>query len=323
METDENDDKKSEKPRAEGPAEDPAEDLVEDLVEALDGATLARAFDFTDEKRRALHGLRGILAGVVADRRLNEKELLYLDVWLKSQQFLSGDQEVVRLLRFVGKVLETGRISGEQLEETRSSIESFLGVARQPEQALGQISELYGFLTGVASDGVLNDSEIRALSDWLERHLEIQDRWPASVILNRVRDVLEDGLITEDEREDLMDTLQRITGGDSRLSDLEVQESIAVWEDPIDSLCLGDATFCLTGNFVSGNREAVENLLRLRGADISPGINRTVDYLVIGTLASRDWLYTAHGRKIEKVLLLRLEGSDIRILTERSLFRHL
>jgi hypothetical protein len=35
------------------------------------------------KKEKALNRLRGILARVVADEELNEKELLFLDAWLK------------------------------------------------------------------------------------------------------------------------------------------------------------------------------------------------------------------------------------------------
>jgi hypothetical protein len=48
-----------------------------------------------------------------------------------------------------------------------------------------------------------------------------------------------------------------------------------------------------------------------------------VDYLEIGTLASRDWVHTAHGRKIEKALLLKRKGVDITCGTERILLRFL
>ena len=64
-------------------------------------------------------------------------------------------------------------------------------------------------------------------------------------------------------------------------------------------------------------------MLKLRGASISTNVNKTVDFLIIGTLASRDWLYTSHGRKIEKALLLKREGSGISVITERTLLRFL
>ena len=67
----------------------------------------------------------------------------------------------------------------------------------------------------------------------------------------------------------------------------------------------------------------METTLRCHGAQTQPSVNSSVDYLVIGTLASPDWLYTSHGRKIEKALLLKRKGSAIKVLTERSMLRFL
>ena len=63
-------------------------------------------------------------------------------------------------------------------------------------------------------------------------------------------------------------------------------------------------------------------MLRCLGAETNSSVNKSVDYLVIGTLASRDWLYTSHGRKIEKALLIKREGCDIKVITERTLLKY-
>ncbi|MDG1025074.1 MAG: BRCT domain-containing protein [Gammaproteobacteria bacterium] len=77
--------------------------------------------------------------------------------------------------------------------------------------------------------------------------------------------------------------------------------------------------FCLTGDFVTGDRNSVNTMLRCLGAETKSSVNKSVDYLVIGTLASRDWLYTSHGRKIVKALLIKREGCDIKVIAERTL----
>ena len=78
--------------------------------------------------------------------------------------------------------------------------------------------------------------------------------------------------------------------------------------------------------FVDGVEQATNNYSLgtydgIQGAETSSSVNKNVDYLVIGTLASSDWLYTSHGRKIEKALLLKREGNDILIITERTLLK--
>ena len=298
--------------------------IAMDPNQRLDSAPLTEAFSFSKEKQRALYGLRGILSGVVADQKLNEKEFLFLDVWLQSQQFLAGDGEVLQILTKVGEILEDGQINPEELQEMRDLLNTFL--ARTEEDHPGnsdQINELMGFLTGIASDGVLNDSEVSALDSWLNSHNSVRLIWPASVIIDRLNIILDDGVISEEERNDLLQTLRRITSSAVNPTGISYEASTEVWEDEVDSVEIEGKVFCLTGDFVSGDRSAVETMLRLKGAQLSPNVNKQVKYLVIGTLASRDWLYTSHGRKIEKALLLKRANVAISVITERTLLRYL
>ncbi len=290
------------------------------LTKDFDSQSLSQAFSFTREKEKSLYGLKGILAGVVADEKLNERELLFLDAWLQSQDALKDHEDVLDILTQVGEVLQDGVITAEELVHMQQKIEAIVEAGKDdPVEGIGRADELVGFLTGVASDGVLNDQEVEALSDWLHRNESIRDKWPASAILYRLNVVLEDGVITEEERQDLMKTVRQITGTNPEPSDAAFEASTEVWEDQVDDLKVTGSTFCLSGEFVSGDRNTVDTNLRLMGAETSPNVSKDVDYLVIGTLASRDWLYTSHGRKIEKALLLKRKGVNITVITERTL----
>lgn len=291
-----------------------------DIEKQLNSASLSEAFNFTREKNEAMHGLKGILIGIVADRQLNEKELLFLDAWLQSQKYLSDDKDVVSILTRVGDILENGHISPGELEKMQAQIEEIASERATPiSDRVGQLDELIGFVTGIASDGVLNDDEIHALSTWLQGNVSIHNMWPASIIVDRVSGVLAGGKIRDEERAELLAVINRITGGSTKVV-FEVASE--VWEDPIDRLEFAGKTYSLTGDFVNGNRDAIESFLHGLGAKTHSNVNRDVDYLVIGTLASHDWLYGTHGRKIEKALLLKREGENIKILTERTLLKH-
>lgn len=294
------------------------------ITKDIDSQALTQAFSFERQKEKAMHGLQGILAGVVADQRLNEKELLFLDAWLQSQEALRDHEDVVTILSRVGEVLEDGKITSDELLSMQRSIEEIVAANNEdPVEGLGRADELVGFLTGVASDGILNDQEVEALSAWLNGNESIRDKWPASVIVNRLNNILEDGIITEEEREDLMTTVHQITGTETTAEDVSYEASTEVWEDTVEEVQLSGSVFCLSGEFVSGDRNTVDTTLRLRGAQTSPNVNKDVNYLVIGTLASRDWLYTSHGRKIEKALLLKRKDVPISIITERTLLKFL
>ncbi len=292
------------------------------ITKDIDSQPLIEAFSFAKEKLKAIHGLRGILTGVVADKRLNEKEFLFLDVWLKSQQYLAEDPDVVDILRQVGAILEASQISAEALAGMQDHIEQFISSKDTGEPDLvGRIDELLGFLAGLAADGILNDMEISALSAWLENNAEVKDKWPASAIVSRLESILEDGIVTEGERTDLLNTVNQFIGPEFDSSDITIQASTAVWEDQIEVLNFEGSTFCLTGDFVSGDRDSVDTMLKCKGGTTQPNVNKDVDFLVIGTLASRNWLYTSHGRKIEKALLLKREGVQVTIITERTLLK--
>ncbi|HAU24211.1 MAG TPA: hypothetical protein DCX09_05975 [Gammaproteobacteria bacterium] len=53
------------------------------IMKEVENQSLTEAFGFAHQKEKALNRLRGILARIVADEELNEKELLFLDGWLK------------------------------------------------------------------------------------------------------------------------------------------------------------------------------------------------------------------------------------------------
>lgn len=289
-----------------------------ELNTEIDSAPLSEAFSFTREKKKAMHGLKGILTGIVADKRLNELEFLFLDTWLKSQQYLNEDKDVLNILRQVGDILEDGQISRAELDQMQQRIAAIASERETMADSVGRMDELIGFITGVASDGVLNDDEIIALSDWLLQNSAIQDIWPATLISDRLAVILDAGTIEEKQRADLLAVINRITGEGQVV---QYQASTEMWEDRIEALEFAGATFCLTGEFVSGDRDAVDALLKRLGANTSSSVHRGVDYLVIGTLAGRDWLYTSHGRKIEKALLLKREGDPITVITERTLIK--
>jgi NAD-dependent DNA ligase len=298
------------------------QDFLVNLKQAFDSEAYNQAFSFSVEKQRAMHGLNGILAGVSADKLLDQKELLFLDSWLKSQQFLASDPDVIEILSQVADIFSNGLISAKKLGLLEQGINQLIfNNSNQLTAEIAMAEELMGLLSKVAADGVLSDQQMKFLSIWLESNAVVRDVWPAGVIISRLANVMEDGFITEEERKDLLQTVARLTGAEADETGPNQDASTEIWEDDVESVKVLDSTFCLTGDFVSGDRNAVDTMLRCMGAQISSTVNRAVDYLVIGSLASSNWLYTPHGYKLEKALLLKRESTPIVIITERTLLK--
>lgn len=280
-------------------------------------------FNYSRNVERAAYCLKGILEGVAADGRLNEQELLFLDVWLRSEEHLKKDGDVVDLLDLIGEVIQDGVITENELTEVHSLIDDIINYKQLDVADYScQINELLGLLSGIAADDKIQELEVAGLQTWLSKNPEIKDVWPANVILERLDIIFKDNFISEDEKTDLLETIKQITG--VRFSESGIAHGVATefFEDFVDVVEHDGACFCFSGTFVSGTRSAIEQRAQARGASVKNNVTKSVDYLVIGTLASRDWKFTNHGRKIEQALKLKMAGHPITIITERTWIRY-
>ena len=177
---------------------------------------------------------------------------------------------------------------------------------------------LLGINAGILADGELNNQEIRYLENWLCDNMAIASTWPGEVIYSRIKTIFADNKITEDEREHLKQTLSDLIGGTLQETGAASGASTSLPVDDIDSFEIKDNIFCFTGNFLYGTRNACELAITERGGKAIPRIRKDLDYLVIGTMASRDWANTSHGRKIEKAIEYKKDNCPIYIIEEKQ-----
>jgi len=184
---------------------------------------------------------------------------------------------------------------------------------------------LLGICTGLIADGKLNEQEIRFLDLWLKDNADIASVWPGDVIARRVRDVLADDIVTDDELEHLQETLKELIGG--TLQDTGaiggISTRLPINDDQASPVIFKDSSFCFTGNFLFGTRAACERAITQRGAMAFDNVKKDLEYLVIGTMVSPDWANTSHGRKIEKAVEYQNKGCPILIISEAHWVRHL
>ena len=287
------------------------------------GQPVNPAFNFSRNKEKAVYGLKGLLSGITADKKLNELEFLFLDIWLKEQAALKNDGDVIDLLDLIGDILEDGIVTPEELADLHSLADDIIEYKKTEfAESESKINEFVGLLSGVTADNSLNDLEISKLLIWLEENQDVKNEWPVTVIAEQLQLALEDNIVTSDEREHLLEVMRQITGIRFEESGIAYGMATEFFEDDIDSLIHESSIFCFTGTFVTGTRSAVQNTAKNKGAIIKNNITKDLDYLVIGTLASRDWRFTSHGRKIEKALSLKNSGKKITIINERTWLKH-
>lgn len=183
------------------------------------------------------------------------------------------------------------------------------------KQSLG---ELLGIARGLLADQELTDGEIHFLRDWLEQRYSMTSSFPGNVIHDRIKAVLEDGIVTEEERSHLVDTLNLLI--EDRLEDLAEQVDLTeLWFDEVGIINFDKARFCLTGNFVYGPMDVCKTAIERRGGLVSPSVTAESQFLVVGGLGVDEWRSGGLGEEIEKAMRLRATGQPVKIIPEDAL----
>ena len=65
------------------------------------------------------------------------------------------------------------------------------------------VDELIGICRGVLADGMVSQDEAQFLMAWLDSNRQIENEWPANILNERIREMLEDNVLDSDEQADL------------------------------------------------------------------------------------------------------------------------
>lgn len=180
---------------------------------------------------------------------------------------------------------------------------------------------LIGICTGIVADGVVNEQEIAFLRTWLAENANVCSTWPGNMIARRIDAILADGVVTVAEQASLLDCLQGITGNHFTATGVASGEPADTRAIPFDEepyILFKNRTFCFTGTFYFGTRSACERaVMKLEGIPLD-NVTQRLDYLVVGSMASPDWINTSYGRKIEAALTRKSTLGTPSIISEQS-----
>ncbi len=185
------------------------------------------------------------------------------------------------------------------------------------------IDELEGIIKGILADKRINQAEADFLFKWLDAHKYIADRYPYNLLYNRLVAALEDGFLDKDEAKELKELMTQFSGG------MEVQEEYMALSTtlPLDTppppVEFEGRLYCFTGTFLIGKRSEVERMVLDLGANVHKDVVMKLDYLVVGTMATKDWKHSHYGKKIEKAVNYKQKGYDIKIINEDWWIKHL
>ncbi len=182
------------------------------------------------------------------------------------------------------------------------------------------VDELIGLARGILADGKVDQLEAEALQKWLIAISGMEHPLLHNLLV-RVNEMLEDGVLDEDESKELFETLNSLTGGDFETGEL-LKSSTLPLDEPAPEVIINGSTFCFTGTFESGTRKDVEAAVKDMGG-VPSRLNGSTNYLVIGAYATDSWAHSAYGRKIEQALEYKQKGKDVKIISEHHWLKYL
>ncbi|WP_273427211.1 BRCT domain-containing protein [Marinobacter sp.] len=178
-----------------------------------------------------------------------------------------------------------------------------------------QIDTLIGLSKGVSADGNVNQAEAEFLMSWLIQNRQSTDNPIIINLLEKVSAMLEDGVLDREESAELLGILQKISGENSEIGELAKTSSLPI-NDPLPELEFNGSSFLFTGTCAFGTRKQCHEATESRGGIIAKGVNKSLNYLVLGTYVTDSWVHETFGRKIEKAIEYREKGLPVVILTE-------
>ncbi len=179
-----------------------------------------------------------------------------------------------------------------------------------------QITEMLGLAKGIICDGVLTDAEAMALRQWVRANPDACHAYPGKDLSLRVLTYLEDGVVDDDEREELKEFLMELVGEPDDLTGSMQEATRLPIDSPPPTLLFDNREYVFTGLLAAGSRDWAQRQVTERGGRFANAITKRTTYLVIGLIPSEAWIQSTHGRKIQEAVRLKQSGHPIHIVGE-------
>lgn len=178
------------------------------------------------------------------------------------------------------------------------------------------IDQLVGLCRGILIDNHVSDQEAEVFRKWVEHYFQEEPTFPFDDLKRRLDRIFLDGVVDEDERIELREIMRSLGGlmvGENEVDSVAATLPLC---HPAPLICHQGQEFVVTGRCAHGTRAKVWEAIQSQGGLIHETPRHTTRYLIIGHFASRDWIHTTYGRKIERAVELRAQGQQISIVSE-------
>jgi NAD-dependent DNA ligase len=278
-------------------------------------------FNRTLNTRKRVTYWIGFLEGVLASGRLEEdkEEALMLEASRFANFF--NDPDAADL----AEDLKSLWVDGEDdlIAKLRQIIEGKRAevLATAEYNAVDEMNGFLGFCAGIICDGVVHESEARALVRRLAGSDNLLKSVATKELQRALKRVFADRVLSKEEGLEIQEIVARLVGDGYADTGIEAIGTVANLDAPITDPALVELenkVFVLTGPMKRVRRKIEDDICDCGGDPESRVTGRT-DFVVVSDKASRHWRTTHFGSKIQKAKEMIEEGCNIRFVTEGAL----
>lgn len=282
-----------------------------------------RTFTKPAELHKAVNTLKGIVAGITTDCKVNDDEIAELVNWCMAHKYLENRHPFSELIPLIESACEDSIITSEESSDIVWLCNNFVSDSNYYDLITSSLQFLQGLIHGILADGQITDEEIHALKTWTRTNDYLTGCYPFDEIESILLTILSDGNISEDERNILkaflsnfIDLTTSYNLNQLELDKLKNEYSIGGICAVCQEIDFEDNIFCFTGESTRACRSDIANIIASLGGQFKSDVTNKTRYLIVGNKGNPCWAFSCYGRKIEDAVIRRKKGQKLTIINE-------
>lgn len=282
-----------------------------------------RRFTTPAELHKAINTLKGLVAGITTDYKVNDDETNELINWCMAHQHLIHRHPFSELIPLIEAACADEMITSDEASDIIWLCNNFLSDSNYYNLITSSLQFLNGLIHGIMADGTIGDDEIRTLKAWIRTNDYLTGCYPFDEIESLLLTILEDGKITEDERNMLKAFLSNFIDltisynlNEPELKKLKEQYSISGICAICQEIEFDNNVFCFTGQSTRAKRSEIAGIIEAHGGHFGSSVTNKTRYLIVGNNGNPCWAFSCYGRKIEDAVNRRKNGQHLTIVNE-------
>lgn len=284
-----------------------------------------RKFTAPAELHKAVNTLKGMVAGITTDRKISEDEVNELSHWCLCHANLIDRHPFKELIPLIQSVYEDEILTSDEADDIVWLCNNFVSDSNYYDLVTSSIQFLSGMIHGILADGEITDDEIHALRSWIQMNSYLSGCYPFDEIESILISILEDDVITQEEREMLKAFLSNFVDlkssynlNDRELEELKEKYSIGGICAICENMQIADNEICFTGQSLKASRKEIAQIITDLGGIFKNSPTNKTRYLVVGKAGNPCWAFSCYGRKVEDAVRRRKEGQLLTIVDEED-----